>query len=144
MIARGLLVAFGVGLGLVGLFDLLGDGWSDVGDTLVWLIVGVVVHDALLSGVVLLAGAGVGWLLPRGAVAPVVVGLMVLATVTLAVLPTLLQVGAERYNTSLLDRPYAANWVAFAVLVTLAVIVGGVVRRRRGGAHDWPPDWPRD
>jgi len=131
MVLRGVLLTVGVVLAAVGLVDLLDDGWADLGHTVVWLGAGVVAHDAVLSIAVIVVGAVVVTRLPSYARAPVIVGLVVLGSVTLAVAPTLLGVGAVPDNPSLLDRPYGSGWVVFAGTVLLAVTFAVAVARRR-------------
>lgn len=121
-----LALAFGVfKLGTLGLDDL----WH----TLLWLGGGVVAHDALFAPVVLLAGVAGAALLPGWAKGPVMAGTVVLATVTIAVLPTLARVGAQPDLPSLLDRPYGLGWAAFTGIVVVGVVLGCVRGRRRQG-----------
>lgn len=122
MALRGVLLLAGLVLGVVGLVNLLGEGWRDVGHVLGWFAVGVLAHDALLSGLAILLGLLVVRFLPSAARAPTVVGLVVVATVTLAVLPTLVMGSVETANSSLLDRPYTWNWLGFVAVVALGVL----------------------
>ncbi|WP_338752023.1 hypothetical protein [Janibacter alittae] len=131
MVLRGVLVVTGVVVALVGLVDLIDEGWGDVGHTVVWLVAGVVTHDALLSGAVILLGWGVVRTLPSYARAPTVVGLVVLATVTVAVLPTVTVTWTDPSNVSLLDRNYARNWFGFVVVVLVGVLAGSAWARLR-------------
>lgn len=151
MVLRSVLLVVGVVAGVVGLVDLLGDGWGDVWRVVVWLAVGVVTHDAALSGLTILLGLLVVRLLPSSARAPTIIGLVVLGSVTLAVLPTLTVTWTGQSNPTLLDRPYVRNWLGFVGVVTGGVIAGSwwahrhrpagrgahgsTAERRNGGRH---------
>lgn len=131
VVLRGLLVVAGLAAGVVGLVELLDAGWADLAHVLVWLVIGVVIHDVLLSGLAILTGVLVVRLLPAQARAPAVIGLVVVATVTMAVLPTVTVTWTEPTNASLLDRPYGRNWLGFVGLVVVAVGAGSWWGHRR-------------
>jgi len=114
----------------VGVFKLWSLGLGDLWQAVLWLGGGVVVHDALFAPVVLVVGIAGAALLPRWAMGPVVVGAIVLVTVTVAVFPTLAQFGERADLPSLLDRPYGLGWIAFAGIVVLGVALGCVRGRR--------------
>lgn len=99
--------------------------WFEVG---VWLSVGVLAHDVVLSALVI--GAcflGSRWL-PRPWRAPAVVALVVWGALTVVAVPVLVRAGARADNPTLLDRPYARTWWAISVIVVLLVAVAGLVR----------------
>jgi hypothetical protein len=60
-----------------------------------------------------------------------VVGLVVLATVTVTAIPVLGSWGARPDNATLLDRNYLLGWLVFATLVVLGVLLAGPIGRRR-------------
>ena len=122
----------GVAASLYGLFLLLGQGASQVVDAGTWLVGGVVAHDALLAPLVLLLGVLAARLLPDVARAPVVVGLVVLGTVTLVAVPVLGRFGASPGNPTLLDRDYVAGWCVLAGL-TAAAVGGAILYRTSHG-----------
>ncbi len=122
----------GVAASLYGLFLLLGQGASQVVDAGTWLVGGVVAHDALLAPLVLLLGVLAARLLPYVARAPVVVGLVVLGTVTLVAVPVLGRFGASPGNPTLLDRDYVAGWCVLAGL-TAAAVGGAILYRKSRG-----------
>lgn len=97
-----------------------------------WLAGGVLLHDVVLTGLVLAVTALAARLLPRPWHAPAVVGLVVWGSVSLVAVPVIGRFGASPDNPTLLDRPYTATWLAGTVLVALAVAVAGWVRSRRG------------
>ena len=107
--------------------------WLEVA---IWFAVGVVVHDVVLSALVIglcLVGAR---LLPAAWRAPATVALVVWGTLTIATIPMLTRAGARADNATLLDRPYAATWWAISAIVVLLVAVSGFLRSRRPRAEE--------
>ncbi len=141
MTGRVTLGAVGVALAAYGAWLLVTRG-HDQADAVVWLVAGVVVHDALLAVVTLALAAVALRLLPRAARAPVVVGFVVLGPLTLLAVPVLGRFGARADNPTLLDRDYTAGWLAVAGATALVVVVAALVRSRRvrsaGGDDDGP------
>ncbi|MFE4546584.1 hypothetical protein [Streptomyces sp. NPDC056785] len=116
---------------------LLGEGASllldvrDLTDVLVWLGGAVVLHDALIAPLVLLAGL----VLVRGGVrGPVRGALVVAGALTLVALPVLLRPGRPA-NSSVLPLDYPRNlliaWATVATAMVFVLAVRGVARRRR-------------
>jgi hypothetical protein len=103
-------------------------------DTLLWLVGGVVVHDALLAPVVIGLGVMLSRVVPAGARAAAVAGLVVLGTLTLLAVPFLGGFGRDNApdNTTLLDRDYTAGYLVLvaAVLVLVVLPVWALTRRR--------------
>ena len=122
--------ALGVIVGLYGGWLLLTRG-RELLDVAVWLVAGVVLHDAVLSLVVLVAGGLLLPLLPRAARAPVVVGAVVLGSLTLLAVPVLGRFGARPDNATVLDRDYTTGWLVVAGLTVVAVVAAALVRSRR-------------
>ena len=126
--------AAGVLLGLYG-------GWllvtreDRLADVAVWLVAGVVLHDAVLAVVTLALGALAVRAVPAPARAPVVVGFVVLGTATLFAVPVLGRFGARPDNPTLLDRDYTAGWLLLAAITTAAVAGAALVRSRRGSGR---------
>ena len=140
-VARVGLVAAGVVVGGYGGWLLLWLGWDNLVATLPWLVAAVLLHDAVWAPLVLLVAAVGGARLPRAWRTPVMVGAVVLVTVTVAAVPMLGGFGARPDNPTLLDRPYLVGWLLFAAVVALGVLVGRLVRdrrARRGGIADTP------
>ncbi len=113
------------GLGVAGVayggWLLLQRGTGDLVATVVWLAGGVLVHDAVLAPLTLLAGVVAGRLLPprwRGAVARTAV---LLGPLTLLAVPVLGRLGARPDNPTLLDRHYWTGWAVLAGLCLLGV-----------------------
>lgn len=124
-------------LGIVGAAVVGYGGWllvtreDDLVDVAVWLVAGVVLHDAVLALVTLALGALAVRLVPSAARAPVAVGFVVLGTATLFAVPVLGRFGARPDNPTLLDRNYWAGWLVLAGLTALAVVLAALVRSRR-------------
>jgi hypothetical protein len=126
---RLLLGAAGVALVLVGLALLSEEGFGDLLGVAAWLVGGVLTHDAVLAPLVIVVGALAVPRLPPAFRAPSVVGLVVLASVTLMAVPVLGRFGAKADDPGLLNRPYAGLWLAFAALVVVTVVVVSLARR---------------
>jgi hypothetical protein len=124
------LAALGVLAGLYGGWLLLSRG-HDLENVAVWLVGGVVVHDAVLSVLVIALAALAVRALPPAARLPAAVGFVVLGSVTLSAIPVLGRFGARPDNPTLLDRGYWAGWLVLAGLTLVAVIVATLVRSRR-------------
>lgn len=101
--------------------------WLEVG---IWLGAGVVVHDAVISGLVIGACLLGSRLLPPAWRAPAVIALVVWGGVTVTAIPVLTGLGVRADNPTLLDRPYLATWWAISAIVVLAVALAGFVRSR--------------
>ncbi|SFB92322.1 hypothetical protein SAMN04487968_102311 [Nocardioides terrae] len=127
-------------LGLLGTALAFYGGWllltrgHDLGNALVWLAAGVVLHDGVLALVTVAVGLAASRLLPGPARAPVAAGLVVLGSVTLLAIPVLGRFGARADNPTLLDRDYVAGYLGLvaltAAVVGLATLVGSRRRRR--------------
>ena len=127
---RRLLGAVGIVLVLVGVSFLFDEGFGDLLGVTGWLVGGVLAHDAVIAPLVIVVGALGVARLPSASRAPAVVGLVLLTSMTLAAVPVLGRFGAKSDDPGLLNRPYVALWVVFAVLVVVAVVVASLVRRR--------------
>jgi hypothetical protein len=144
--ARGVALLLGVAGAAYGLLRLLDLGWANTRSTLVWLVGGVVLHDAIFAPVVLGVALLAVRMVPRERLAPVVTGLIVLVPVTLLAIPELGRFGARPDRPNLLDRPYWLGWSGLATLVVVAVLVGAAVTARRphgGGGDDGAGDGGR-
>lgn len=124
LLAGALVTAYGGWL----LLDL---GWANTRATLVWLVGGVVLHDAVFAPAVLLVSLVAVRVVRADRLAPWVVALVVLVPLTLLAIPELGRFGADPRNATLLDRHYWWGWAALVTLVALAVVVATTVSRRR-------------
>lgn len=140
MTALRLLVGLvGVATAAYGAVVLLDLGVQNLVDTGLWLVAGVLLHDAVLAplaiGVgVLLAAVLRGGASPRWA-GPFVGAGVVLATVTVVAVPVLGRFGARPDNPTLLDRPYVLGWLVLAALTLLGAAGTVAVRGRLGFAR---------
>jgi hypothetical protein len=144
------LLVLGVAAGVYGLVRLLDLGWANTRATGIWLVGGVLLHDAVFAPLVLLISVVAVRRVPRARLAPWVVALVVLVPVTLVGVPELGRFGADPRNATLLDRHYWWGWWALVTLVVAAVLVGTAVARRRttvpnvrGGGDDAQGDGRR-
>ena len=125
------------GLGTLGAIVGLYGGWlvlsrgHDLLNLLEWLAAGVVLHDAVLSLLVVALGVVAVRMLPQAARAPAVVGFVVLGSASLFAVPVLGRFGARPDNPTLLDRNYWAGWLVLAALTLLCVLAASLVRSRR-------------
>jgi hypothetical protein len=127
-IALGGLGLAGAAYGIVQLLDL---GLDNLRAAAIWLVGGVLLHDGVLAPLtiaacLLVAARG------RRVPAPLVMGAVVLATVTVVAIPVLGRFGARADNPTLLDRNYVLGWLVLATL-TVAVAGVGLVATRRSG-----------
>ncbi|GAB3265088.1 hypothetical protein GCM10027425_30380 [Alteromonas gracilis] len=129
---RLLLGGLGVALGAYGAWLALSRQDVDqLVEIAVWLAAGVLLHDVVVAGIVIVA-AGLGRrLLPASWHAPAALGLLVWGGVTVMAVPVLGRFGARPDNPTLLDRPYLATWVVISLLVVAAVALAGILRGRR-------------
>lgn len=96
-----------------------------------WGVGGIVLHDVVVAGAVLLVAILVTRAVPRVARVPATVGAVVLTTVTLVAVPVLLAYGRKPDNPTLLDRDYRLGWVVVAVVDLVVVVAWSVWRTRR-------------
>jgi hypothetical protein len=132
---RALVGGLGIGAGVYGGILLLDRGLDNLRAAAVWLVGGVVLHDGVLAPLTIAVCFVVAraW---RGSLpAPVVVGAIVLGTVTLAAVPVLGRFGARPDNPTLLDRDYVLGWLGLVTL-TIVVVVATTLRGRTRGGGD--------
>jgi hypothetical protein len=122
--------ALGVLLATYGGWLLVSRGHDHL-DVAVWLAAGVALHDGVLAAVTVVLGAAAVRLVPPPARAPLVVGFVVLGSVTLLAVPVLGRFGARADNPTLLDRDYTAGWLLLVAMTALAVAAATLVRSRR-------------
>lgn len=139
---RGRLLIGGVGVvvGLFGAYLLLSRQDQDqLVSAAIWLASGVLLHDFVLAPLVLVVVAIGARAVPSGFRAAAVAGLVVLGTATVLAIPVLSGMGERPDNPSLLNRDYWTGWLVLAVVVLIAVVVGGLVLRartaKRHGSH---------
>ena len=104
---------------------------SDLVEVAVWLAAGVVLHDLVLTPLVLAIVWAGARLLPVAARGPAAVGLLVLGSVTLVAIPVLGRFGEVPSDPTHLDRAYRAGGSAIAALVLTGVVLATLVVRSR-------------
>jgi hypothetical protein len=110
------------------LADVPQEDWLSV---LQWLIGGVILHDGVLAPIVVGLGVVATRWLPAPWRAPAVVGLIGWGSLSLIAIPVLSGNGVDPTNETLQDRPYVTSWwIGTAVTVGLVVVAGWWRRRR--------------
>ncbi|MFT2750846.1 hypothetical protein ACMT9U_14810 [Clavibacter sp. Sh2036] len=141
--ARIALVAVGVAGLVLGALVLLDSQRPDqVVGVAVFLLVAILVHDAILSPVVFVAGLllrTTGRRLPPGALVIVQAGVIVMAVMTIVVIPEIRARAIGNDNPTILIADYAPRlalmWVATAVATAVVAVVYARTRREK----DRPP-----
>ncbi|MCL8027324.1 hypothetical protein [Nocardioides bruguierae] len=132
-VGRVVLGALGVLVLGYGLFLLVSRrSFGDLVDAGVWLAGGVLVHDVLLSGVLIALGAAAARWLPGRWRGPLAGGLVVLGSLTLLAVPFLGGFGRANApdNPTLLDHDYLAGWLLLVALTALGVLLARYRPRR--------------
>ena len=127
---RAALIAAGAAAGAYGISLLLGLGQHNLIATVKWLAGGVVLHDGIVGPASIAIAFIVGRVLRGRVPAPVIVGGIVVATVTVVAIPVLGRFGQRSDNATLLDGSYGVGWLVFAGL-TLLLVAAALVRGRR-------------
>jgi hypothetical protein len=143
---RWVLGALGIAAAAYGGWLFVHLGWGHGFGAGVWLIGGVILHDAVLAPLVIALSYLALRSVPRDRLAPWVVVLVVVVPVTLVGVPELGRFGARADNPTLLDRQYWLGWAVMVTLVVVSVVVGEAARRRFGrvrGGEDGQGDGGR-
>ena len=132
---RAVLMLLGVIIGGYGAW-LLWDRseFADLVSAGAWLLGGVLLHDVVLSGIVIGLGLLTTRFLPVVARAPSAIALIIVGPLTLIAFPVIGQFGAKENNPTLLDRPYATSWVVLVLVTVILVVVASITRAR--SQHD--------
>jgi hypothetical protein len=115
--------ALGLAGAAYGVIELLDLGLDNLVAAGTWLVGGVLLHDGAVAPLTIAVCFLIARAWRRRVPAPVVIGAVVLATVTVVAIPVLGRFGARADNSTLLDRNYVLGWL---VLATLTVMVTGV------------------
>lgn len=126
--ARAILVLVGVGCGLWGLWLMREFTSEQLVSLVVWLVAGVLVHDAVLAPVTVALGVGASRLLPRHAALGI--AFLVWATLTVTFLPVLSGQGGKPDNDTILNQPYGASWVVMTALLAVGGALAAWAGRR--------------
>jgi len=128
--------ALGVAAAVWGAVMLSDDGTARLVNVGLWLVGGVVLHDAVLAPTVVLLGVAAARWLPRHRRPLAALAFMVWATVTVAAANVLLDVGGKADNDSLMNRPYVLSWLVLTGVLVAVVLVAAVVTDRRRTGPD--------
>jgi hypothetical protein len=128
---RAATLLLGLTVSAYGVLRLLDLGWANTRAALVWLVAGVVLHDAVFAPAVLAVSLVALRVLRRERLVPWVVALVVLVPTTLVSVPELGRFGADHDNPTLLDRHYWLGWSSLVTLVVVTVALGALVAARR-------------
>ena len=130
-VARSALATAGAAAGLYGLVLLLSGSTADLTSIAIWFAGCVLVHDAVISPLVVAGGAGAARVLPSSARPPVLAGAICTLTLVAIASPVLFRANALPDNPTLLDRNYSLGFAVALVIVWAAVAVSLVLRRGR-------------
>jgi hypothetical protein len=128
---RGLLLAIGVACGLWGLWLMRDFTGEQLRSTGIWLIVGAILHDAVVAPVVIVLGVVAARTLPGRFRAPAAITFLVWATLTVVFFPVLSGEGGKPGNDTILGRPYVLSWIVMTLLLIALAIAAGLRRRRK-------------
>jgi hypothetical protein len=128
---RALLGLIGVASIGWGLWLLSDDGLDRWRSQAVWVIGGVLAHDAVIAPLVVIGGVAAARVWRPQTRRAIAVGFIVWSTVSLAVANVLLPVGGRPDNPSLMNRPYVVAWVLFSAVVIAATAVAVARGRTR-------------
>lgn len=104
-----------------------------------WFVGGPLVHDGLVAPLVGVTGLLIVRFVPAAWRAPLAVGIVLSAVLTLLAIPLLWRPFGIVTNPGLHDRDYAAGFLIALGVVWLVVLVTGIARQVRGGATPRPP-----
>ncbi len=131
---RGLLVATGVGFGLWGLWLMRDFTGEQLRSTGVWLVGGVILHDAVLAPATVALGIVATRWLPGHFRAVTATAFLVWGTLTVAFIPVLSGQGGKPGNETVLGRPYVLTWIVMTLVLVVIAVAAAMVRRRRAAA----------
>ncbi len=123
--------------GAVGLAAAAYGGWllwaqrDDAPSLGLWLAAGVLLHDAVLSPLLVVGGLLLARAVAPAWRAPVAVAVIVWGSLTLLAIPVLGEFGALPDNPTLLDRPYLASWTVLTAVTAALVAAAALLRRSR-------------
>lgn len=128
---RGLLLATGLIMGLWGLWLMRDFSFEQLRSAGLWLIGGIVFHDAILAPIVVLYGFVHFKTIPGYARKPATIGLILWGTISAAVFNVLSGQGGKPDNDTVINRPYLTSWLVLTVILALVVAVNIMLRRPR-------------
>jgi hypothetical protein len=133
------LASAGIALGLFGIYRLITQIQIDnLIILVVWLIGAVIIHDGILSPLVVAIGWLVARIVPKRARRYLQAALVTAALVTVIAVPLIVREGSQPPSKAILRQNYGANLTVLIVFVVAATLAGYAVhvaprsRRRLG------------
>lgn len=133
-VMRAALLALGIGVGVWGLWLMRDFTSTQLVSLAVFLVGGLILHDAILAPLTVGIGVLGARFLPRHFRAAAGVGFLLWGTLTLAFFNVLSGQGGKPDNMSILNRPYALSWLVMTAVLVAAVVIASVRRRRAARA----------
>ncbi len=132
----------GVLLGLFGVFRLVTQiGGYDLFVLACWLVGALVIHDGILSPIVVAVGAGLARTVPPRARRFLQGGLLAAALITVVALPMIYRAHSQPRIKAILEQNFAANLGILALIVLVGSVLLYVVSvLRHRGAPAQPSD----
>lgn len=127
---RAALLAVGVGVGLWGAWLMHDFTSTQLVSVAVFLVGGVILHDAILAPLTVGIGVLGARLLPSHFRAAAAIGFLLWGTLTLAFFNVLSGQGGKPDNMTVLNRPYALSWFVLTAVLAAAVVIAALRRRR--------------
>ena len=133
---RAALLVLGVAGGLWGLGLMRDFTSTQLVSVGVFLVGGVILHDAILAPVTVGIGVIGARFLPNHFRTAAGIGFLLWGTLTLAFFNVLSGQGGKPDNMTVLDRPYAISWLVMTGVLVAAVVIAAVRRRRALAARE--------
>ena len=125
---RAILVTVGVAFGVWGVWLMRDFTSEQLVSLAIWLVAGLLVHDAVLAPLTIALGAGAARLLPRHAALGT--AFLLWATLTVTFVPVLSGQGGKPDNDTILNQPYGPAWWVLTALLVIGGAVATWSRRR--------------
>ena len=106
-----------------GFWLLSDDGLERWRSQAVWIVGGVLAHDAVIAPLVVVLGVAAARVWRPRARRAIAVGFIMWATVSVAAANVLLPIGGRPDNPSLMNRPYVLAWLIFTGVVIVATAI---------------------
>lgn len=125
---RAILVVVGVAFGVWGVWLMRDFTSEQLVSLAIWLVAGLLVHDAVLAPLTIALGAGAARLLPQHAALGI--AFLLWATLTVTFAPVLSGQGGKPDNDTILNQPYGPAWWVLTALLVIGGAVATWSRRR--------------
>lgn len=144
-VGRIVMVTIGAAFLGIGAYALLSQVALDTLPNLfLWLVGGLIIHDAIIAPIVAVIGFVLSKSLPNGTRQIVQGGLIVAGVISLIALPVVIGGGKTELNPSLLPLDYSRNLLIALVIIGAITGLLVVLRLLRGRASTGSPADPRD